>query len=146
MFARLLVCVGLLALPCFGLVGCEDEDPQIVKEVAELVETVPASGERAAAHQPVVLYFDKAPLAVTVNGAGLLNADGENLDWEAAWGNRIVTFRLGAHGELLENGKSYIVRMVAAEAWTYNETFCECIDCSLYGNIDRTIEFMTVVD
>ena len=306
---------------CFGLVGCEDEDPQIVKEVAELVKTVPASGERAAAHQPVVLYFDKAPLAVTVNGtearvagnsaiwsfpklpsygdglfhiewtnpdgspnvgtdirltvvadvaklvrtfpangedaadhlpivlyfdreplavtvngtaarvdgnrafwcfpyprpqgdalfhiewtnpdgssnvgadirlwvvivefdepsitagsvsdgdadadpdllngdgiwfqyeepvvgltAGLLNADGENLDWEAAWGDRIVTFRPGAHGELLENGKSYIVRMVAAEAWTYNEIFCECIDCSLYGNIDRTIGFMTVVD
>ena len=53
---------------CLGLVGCEDEDPQIVKEVAELVRTVPASGERAAVHQPVVLYFDKAPLAVTVNG------------------------------------------------------------------------------
>lgn len=68
MFARLLVYAGFLVYVCFGLVGCEDEDPQIVKEVAELVETVPASGERAAAHQPVVLYFDKAPLAVTING------------------------------------------------------------------------------
>lgn len=64
MFVRLLVCLGLLTFLCFGLVGCGDEDP----EVAELVKTVPASGERAAAHQPVVLYFDKAPLAVTVNG------------------------------------------------------------------------------
>ena len=64
MRVRLLVCVGLLPLLCYGLVGCGDED----SEVAELVKTVPASGERAAAHQPVVLYFDKAPLAVTVNG------------------------------------------------------------------------------
>ncbi len=321
MFARLLMCVGLPVLFCFGLVGCEDEDPQIVKEVAELVETVPASGKRAAAHQPVVLYFDKAPLAVTVNGTAarvagnsaiwsfpkppsygdglfhiewtnpdgspnvgtsirlmvmadvaklvrtfptngedaadhlpivlyfdkaplavtvnetaarvdgnrafwcfpyprpqgdtlfriewtnpdgspnvgpdirlwvviaefdepsitagsvsdgdadadpdrlnrdgirfdfdesvidlgstLVAEDGENLDWETAWEDRTVTFRPGANGELLENGKSYIIRIVAVEAWTYNETFCECIDCSLYGNIDRTIEFMTVVD
>ena len=68
MFVRLLVCVGLLTLPCFGLVGCGDEDPQIVKEVAQLVETVPASGEQAADALPVVLYFDKEPLAVTVNG------------------------------------------------------------------------------
>ena len=68
MLGKVVLCVALLALSCFGLVGCENEDPQIVKEVAELVETVPASGERAAAHQPVVLYFDKAPLAVTVNG------------------------------------------------------------------------------
>ena len=318
MFARLLVYAGFLVCLCLGLVGCEDEDPQIVKEVAELVETVPASGERAAAHQlvvlcfdkapltvtvngtaarivgnkalwdfpkpppygdglfhiewtnpdgspnvgtsirlmvmadvaklvrtlpangedaadhlPIVLYFDKEPLAVTVNGtaarvdgnrafwcfpyprpqgdalfhiewtnpdgssnvgtdirlwvvivefdepsitagnvsdgdadadpdllnrdgiwfqydepvvgltAGLLAEDGENLDWEAAWGDRIVTLRLGVHGELLENGKSYIIRMGAAEAWTYNEISCECIDCSLYGNIDRTIGFMT---
>ena len=68
MFVRLLVCVGLLTLLCFGLVGCGDEDPVSVSEVAKLVQTVPASGERAAAHQPVVLYFDKTPLAVTVNG------------------------------------------------------------------------------
>ena len=68
MFVRLLVCVGLLTLLCFGLVGCGDEDPVSVSEVAKLVQTVPASGERAAAHQPVALYFDKTPLAVTVNG------------------------------------------------------------------------------
>ena len=68
MFAKLLVCAGFLVCFCFGIVGCQEEDPQIIKEVAELIETVPASGERAAAHQPVVIYFDKAPLAVTING------------------------------------------------------------------------------
>ena len=78
MFARLLVCVGLLAFPCFGLVGCGDEDPvssvetvpedAVVREVTKLVKTIPASGEDAAEHLPVVLYFDKEPLAVTVNG------------------------------------------------------------------------------
>ena len=79
MFARLLVCVGLLAFPCFGLVGCGDEDPVssletvpeddvVVREVAKLVKTIPASGEDAAELLPLVLYFDKEPLAVTVNG------------------------------------------------------------------------------
>ena len=62
-----LIYAGFLAFLCFGLVGCEAEDPQIVKEVAELVKTVPASGEYAADALPVVLYFDKEPLAVTVN-------------------------------------------------------------------------------
>ena len=80
MFARLLVCAGFLVCLCFGLVGCEDEDPQIVKEVAQLVETVPASGERAAAHQPVVLYFDKEPLAVTVNGTAA-RVEGNSAIW-----------------------------------------------------------------
>ena len=68
MFARLLICAGFLACFCFGLMGCGDEDSQIVQEVAQLVETVPASGEEASEYQPVVLHFDKAPLAVTVNG------------------------------------------------------------------------------
>ena len=318
MFARLLVCAGCLACLCFGLVGCEDEDPQIVKEVAELVETVPASGERAAAHQPVVLYFDKAPLAVTVNGTAarvagnsaiwsfpkpppygdglfhiewtnpdgspnvgisirlvvmadvaelvrtlpangedaadqlpivlyfdkaplavtvngtaarvdgnrafwcfpyprpqgdtlfhiewtnpdgssnvgtdirlwvvifgfdepsittgtvsdgnadadpdLLNRDGlrfgfdepvidlgsklvaedgEDLDWEAVWDDQTVIFRPGANGKLLENGKRYMIQLVFAPAWYYNEIFCECIDCSRYTPDVWTIEFMT---
>lgn len=319
MFAKLLVCAGLLVCLCFGFMGCEDEDPQIVKEVAELVETVPASGERAAVHQPVVLYFDKEPLAVTVNGTAarvvgnsaiwsfpkppsygdglfhiewtnpdgspnvgtsirlmvmadvaklvrtlpangedaadhlpivlyfdkeplavtvnetaarvdgdrafwcfpfppphgdalfhiewtnpdgspnvgthlrlrvaivefvdpvitagsveegnadadsdLLNRDGirfdfdepvidlgsklvaedgEDLDWEAVWDNQTVIFRLGANGKLLEHGRRYIIRIVVAGAWTYNEIFCECIDCSLYGKSEGTIEFVTV--
>ena len=319
MFAKSLICAGFLAFLCFGLVGCEDEDPQIVKEVAELVETVPASGERAAAHQPVVLYFDKAPLAVTVNGtaarvagnsaiwsfpkppsygdglfhiewtnpdgspnvgtsirlmvtadvaklvrtlpangedaadhlpivlyfdkaplavtvngtaarvdgnsafwcfpyprpqgdalfhiewtnpdgssnvgtdirlwvvivefdepsitvgsvsdgnadadpdllnrdgirfdfdepvidlgAKLVAEDGEDLDWEAVWDDQTVVFRPGANGKLLENGKTYIIWMVFVEAWIYNEIFCECIDCSLYGNHKWTIEFVTI--
>ena len=315
MFVRLLVCVGLLTLLCFGLVGCGDE-----AEVAELVQTVPASGERAAAHQPVMLYFDKAPLAVTVNGtaarvarnsaiwsfpkppsygdglfhiewtnpdgspnsgtsirlmvmadvaklvktipasgedaseyrpvvlhfdkqplavtvngtaarvegkiaiwcfpnpnrdfgnqlfhikwtdpdsspnsgtfiklivsspdislpsivlgsvmdgaadvdpdplhwegirfeydepvivlkAKLLATDGEDLDWEAIWDDRTVTFRFGTNGKLLEHGKSYIIQMVVAEAWIYNEFACDCMDCSYFENIDRTIRFRTV--
>ena len=318
MFARLLVCAGFLVCLCFGLVGCEDEDPQIVKEVAQLVETVPASGERAAAHQPVVLYFNKEPLAVTVNGTAarvegnsaiwsfpkppsygdglfhiewtnpdgspnvgtsirlmvmadvaklvrtlpangeyagdhlpivlyfdkeplavtvngtagrvdgnrafwcfpfppphgnalfhiewmnpdgspnvgtdiwlrvgidefdqtsivaitvsdgdadgdpdLLNRDGirfyfdesvigleskvvaedgEDLGWEAVWDDQTVIFRPGANGKLLENGKRYMIHLASADAWTYNEIFCECIDCSLYGNSEWTIEFIT---
>ena len=88
MRVRWLVCIGLFVLPCFGLVGCEDEDSvssvegeaapassvEIVLEdsvergVAELVKTIPASGEDAAELLPLVLYFDKEPLAVTVNG------------------------------------------------------------------------------
>ena len=318
MFVRLLVCAGFLVFPCFGLVGCEEEDPQIVKEVAELVETVPASGERAAAHQPVVIYFDKAPLAVTVNGTAarvagnsaiwyfpkpppygnglfyiewtnpdgspnvgtsirlmvmadvaklvrtlpangeyaadhlpivldfdkeplavtvngtaarvdgnrafwcfpypppygdalfhiewtnpdgtlnvgtsirlavlnsdyvppvitlgsvsggeadvdpdllnrngirfdfdepivdvqsqLLTEDGENLDWETVWDDQTVIFRPGANGDLLEHGRGYMIQLVVAEAWTYNEIWCECIDCSLYGNHKWIIEFIT---
>ena len=318
MFARLLVCAGFLVCLCFGLVGCEDEDPQIVKEVAQLVETVPASGERAAAHQPVVLYFDKEPLAVTVNGTAarvegnsaiwsfpkppsygdglfhiewtnpdgspnvgtsirlmvmadvaklvktipasgeyaadllpvvlyfdkeplaatvngtaarvqgnrafwcfpnpppwgeelfhiewtnpdgspnvgtdirltvshvnhsepsitsgsvadgaadvdsdLLNRDGirfdfdesvidfgsqlaaedgENLDWETVWDDQTVIFLLGANGKLLENGRRYIIQMVVAEPWIYNEISCECIDCSHYENPEWTIGFIT---
>ena len=318
MFARLLVCAGFLVFPCFGLVGCE-EDPQIVKEVAELVETVPASGERAAAHQPVVLYFDKVPLAVTVNGTAarvvgnsaiwsfpkpppygdglfhiewtnpdgspnvgtsirlmvmadvaklvktipasgeytteflpivlyfdkeplavtvnettaridgnrafwcfphppangdqlfhiewtnpdgtpnvgtsirltvadfnggspvitsgtvadgdadvdpdplnrdgirfdfdepvidlgskLVAEDGEDLGWEAVWDDQTVIFRPSANGKLLEHRRRYIVHIVVAEAWTYSEIWCECIDCSLYGNSEWTIEFITI--
>ena len=233
MFARLLVCAGFLVCLCFGLVGCEDEGPQIVKEVAELVETVPASGERAAAHQPVVIYFDKAPLAVAVNGTAarvagnsaiwyfptppsygdglfhiewtnpdgtpnvgtsirltvshgepselsitsgnvwdgaadvdpdllnrngihfdfdeptidvqsqLLTEDGEDLGWETVWDDQTVIFRLGANGDLLEHGRGYLIRLVVAEAWTYSEIWCECIDCSLYGNSEWTIGFIT---
>ncbi len=319
MFVRLLICVGFLACLCLGLVGCEDEDPQIIKEVAQLVETVPASGERAAAHQPVVLYFDKAPLAVTVNGtaarvegnsaiwsfpkpppygdglfhiewtnpdgspnagtdirlmviadvaklvktlpasradtadhlplvlyfdkeplavtvngtaarvegksavwcfpnpveklgdqlfhikwtnpdgssnigafirltvftpgfslpsilagsfdgssdvdpdplnrdgiwfeydepvvglkAKLLTVEGEDLGWEAVWDDRTVKFLPGVNGRLLENGKSYLIQMVVAEAWIYNDYACDCMDCSHFESIDRTIRFRTV--
>ncbi len=243
MFARLLIYAGLLTLPCFGLVGCGDEDPvsvsedAVIREVAKLVKTIPASGEYAADHLPVVLHFDKEPLAVTVDGTAarvrgnkaswcfpnpnrdlgtqlfhikwtnpdgslnigafitltvstvdfslpsiavgsvmdgdadvdpdplnrdgiwfeydepiiglkskLLTEDGEDLGWEAVWDNLTVTFRLGANGKLLENGKSYIVRMVVAEPWIYDEFACDCIDCSYlenFENIDRTIRFRT---
>ena len=245
MFARLLVCVGLPALPCFGLVGCGDESPEssvetvpedtVVRDVANLVKTIPATGEDASEYLPVVLYFDKQPLAVTVNGtaarvegkravwcfpnpnrdfgnelfhikwtdpdgspnigafirlivtspdislpsivvgsvmdgdadvdpdplnrdgirfeydepviglkAKLLTTDGEDLGWEAVWDDRTVIFRPGANGALLENGKSYIIRMVVAEVWIYNEFACDCMDCSYFENIDRTIRFRTV--
>ena len=244
MFARLLVCIGLLALPCFGLVGCGDEDsvssvetvPEepVVKDVAKLVKTRPASGEVAGEHAPLVLYFDKEPLAVTVNGtvarvqgnkavwcfpnptqklgdqlfyiewtnpdgspnvgayirltlvvahlarvsitAGsvfdraadvdpdplnregirydfdepvislqskLVAEDGEDLGWEAIWDDQTVTFRPEAHGKLLENGKSYTIRLVVDEAWIYNEFACDCMDCSYFENIDMTIRFVT---
>ena len=90
MFARLLACVGLLALACFGLVGCGDEDsvssietvPKEVveREVATLVKTIPANGEVAAELLPLVLYFDKEPLAVTVNGTAA-RVEGNRAIW-----------------------------------------------------------------
>ena len=250
MFARLLICVGLLTLPCFGLVGCGEEAPvsdeapassietvpedAVVRDVAQLVKTIPASGEDAAELLPLVLYFDKEPLAVTVNGTAahidgnrafwcfpnpteklgdqlfhiewtnpdgfpnvgahirlrllvvdfaepeiwagsvadgdadvdpdrlhwqgirydfnipvisskskLHTTDGEDLGWEAVWEDQTVTFRLGANGKLLENGKSYIIRLVVAKRW-HNEYACECMDCSHFENFDWTIRFRTV--
>ena len=244
MFARLLICVGLLALPCFALLGCGDEDPEspaetvpedvVVRDVAKLVKTVPASGEDASEYQPVVLHFDKEPLSVTVNGTAarvegkravwcfpnpnrdfgdqlfhikwtnpdgspnigafirlivsspdislpsitagsvadgdadvdpdllngngiwysfdepvigleteLVTEDGENLGWEVVWDDRTVIFRPGANAKLLENGKSYIIRMVVSEPWIYNEFACDCMDCSYFENIDATIRFRT---
>ena len=84
MFVRLLVYAGWLTLHCFGLMGCGEEDPVssvetvdeaeivdekvVISDVATLVETVPANGEDAAEDRPVRLYFDKPPLAVSVNG------------------------------------------------------------------------------
>ena len=77
MFVRLLVYAGWLALYCFGLMGCGEEAPVssvetvdenvVVSDVATLVEAVPANGEDAAYDRPVRLYFDKTPLAVSVN-------------------------------------------------------------------------------
>ena len=244
MFTKLLVCAGFLVCLCFGLVGCGDGDPEssveivpeeaVVRNIAKLVKTIPASGEDASEYLPVVLHFDKEPLAVTVNGTAarvegkravwcfpnpiqklgdqlfhikwtnpngslnvgafirltvftvdfslpsitagsvfdgasdvdpdplnrdgiwfeydelvigletkLLTEDGEALGWEAVWDERTVTFRPGAHGKLLENGKGYIIRMVVAEAWIYNEFACDCMDCSYFENIDGTIQFRT---
>ena len=243
MFARLLACVGLLALASFGLVGCGDEAPEssvetvpedaVVRDAAELVKTRPASGEVAAEHTPLVLYFDKEPLAVTVNGTAarvegkravwcfpnptqklgdqlfhikwtnpdgspnvgayirlrlvvahlarasimtgtvspgdadvdpdplnrdgiwfeydepvvglkseLITEDGEDLGWEAVWwDDRTVTFRPGADGKLLENGKRYIIQIVVSERWTYSEFACDCMDCSYFKNLVWTIGF-----
>ena len=58
-------------------IGCADDSPNptepveedvFVSDVATLIETLPASGEEAAYDRPVVLYFNKRPLAVSVNG------------------------------------------------------------------------------
>ena len=243
MFAKLLICVGLLALPCFGLMSCGDEAPiasvettpedMIAPAVAELIKTIPASGKDASEYLPVVLHFDKEPRAVTVNGtaariegkravwcfpnpveklgdqlfhikwtnpdgssnigafirltvftvdvshpsilagnvmpgdvdpdplnrdgiwfeydepvvgvkAKLLTVDGEDLGWEAVWDDRTVKFLPGANGKLLENGRDYIIQMVVDEAWIYNEFACDCMDCSYFENIDRTIRFRTI--
>ena len=244
MFARLLICVGLLAFPCFGLVGCGDEAPvssvetvpeeAVVREVAKLVKTKPASWQVAAVIFPVILYFDKEPLAVTVNGTAahvqgrraswcfpnsvalgdqlfhikwtnpdgspnvgtsirltvdtvdittpsitagtvshddadvdpdplnrggirydfdepviglkskLLTEDGEDLGWEAVWDDQTLIFHPVASGKLLENGRRYMIQIVVAEPWIYNEISCECMDCSHYKNPEWTIGFITV--
>ena len=78
MFVRLLVYAGWLTLYCFGLMGCGEEDPVssietvdedvVVGDVATLVDTLTADGGDAAYDRPVILYFDKPPLAVSVNG------------------------------------------------------------------------------
>jgi hypothetical protein len=44
------------------------EEDVFVSDVATLIETLPASGEVAAYDRPVVLYFNKRPLSVSVNG------------------------------------------------------------------------------
>ena len=62
---------------CFGMAGCGEESPiapdetvpknAVVRAVANLVSTVPMAGEEAVDTRPVTLFFDKTPLAVTVN-------------------------------------------------------------------------------
>lgn len=89
-FARLLICVGLLALPCFGLMSCGDEaqiasvettpEDMLVPAVAELIKTIPASGKDASEYLPVVLYFDKEPRTVTVNGTAA-RIEGKKAVW-----------------------------------------------------------------
>lgn len=90
MFVRLLICAGFLTCFCFGLVGCGDEDSEpsvetvpedtVVRNVAELVKTVPASGEDASEYLPVVFHFDKEPRAVTVNGTAA-RVEGKRAIW-----------------------------------------------------------------
>ena len=90
MRARLLICVDWLALHCFGLAGCGNEAPvssvetapeeAIVRDVAKLVKTKSASGKVAAEPAPLVLYFDKEPLAVTVNGTAA-HVRGNRASW-----------------------------------------------------------------
>ena len=244
MCARLLICVGWLALSCLVLAGCGEEDPEssveigpedvVVREGAKLVKTVPANGEDASEFQPVVLHFDKEPRSVTVNGTAarvegkravwcfpnptefgdqlfhikwtnpdgspnigafirltvhtpqfsepsitlasvldgdadvdpeplyldgirfefdesvidlkskLLTEDGEDLGWEVVSDERTLIFRLGANGELLENGRRYTIQIVVAEPWIYGEFACECMDCSWYKDTEITIGFVTI--
>ena len=84
MFVRLLVYAGWLTIYCFGVMGCGEEDPVssvevvdevetvdekvVISDVATLVETLPANGQDATYDRPVLLYFDKPSLAVSVNG------------------------------------------------------------------------------
>ena len=67
----------LLLLALLIAIGCADDSPNptesveedvFVSDVATLIETLPASGELAAYDRPVVLYFNKRPLSVSVNG------------------------------------------------------------------------------
>ncbi len=67
----------LLLLTLLIAIGCADDSPNptesvaedvLVSDVATLIETLPASGEVAAYDRPVVLYFNKRPLSVSVNG------------------------------------------------------------------------------
>ena len=57
--------------------GCADDSPNptesvkedvFVSDAATLIETLPASWELTAYDRPVVLYFNKRPLSVSVNG------------------------------------------------------------------------------
>lgn len=74
----------------------------------------------------------------------LVTEDGEDLGWEAVWwDDEILTFRPGANGKLLENGRRYIIQIVVSERWTYSEFACACMDCSYFENIDRTMSFAT---
>ena len=72
----------LLLLALLIAIGCADDSPNptesveeapveedvFISDVATLVDTLPANEGDAAYDRPVVLYFDKRPLAVSVNG------------------------------------------------------------------------------
>ena len=103
MFVRLLICVGLLVLPCFGLMGCGDEAPiasvetipedMVAPAVAELIKTIPASGADASEDLPIVLYFDKEPRVVTVNGTAA-RVEGNRAIWCFPNPNRDLGYQL----------------------------------------------------
>ena len=73
----------------------------------------------------------------------LLTEDGEDLGWEVVSDERTLIFRLGANGELLENGRRYTIQIVVAEPWIYNEFACDCMDCSWYKDTEITVGFVT---
>ena len=67
----------LLLLALLIAIGCADDSPNptesveedvFVSDVATLIDTLPTSGELVAYDRPVVLYFNKRPLSVSVNG------------------------------------------------------------------------------
>ena len=73
----------------------------------------------------------------------LLTEDGEDLGWEVVSDERTLIFRLGANGELLENGRRYTIQIVVAEPWIYGEFACECMDCSWYKDTEIAVGFVT---
>ena len=67
----------LLLLALLIAIGCADDSPNptesveedvFVSDVATLIDTLPTSGEVVAYDRPVVLYFNKRPVSVSVNG------------------------------------------------------------------------------
>ena len=67
----LLLLALLIAIGCAGDSSNPTESVEedvVVSDVVTLIETLPASGELAAYDRPVVLYFTKRPLSVSVNG------------------------------------------------------------------------------
>ena len=76
-------------------IGCAGDSPNptesveedvFISDVATLIETLPASGELAAYDRPVVLYFDKRPLSVSVNGTPA-RVKGNLVCWDIPNGN-----------------------------------------------------------
>ena len=85
----------LLLLTLLIAIGCADDSPNptesvkedvFVSDVATLIETLPASGELAAYDRPVVLYFNKRPLSVSVNGTPA-KVKGNLVCWDIPNGN-----------------------------------------------------------
>ena len=60
------------------------EEPELVSNVATLIKTLPLDGEIANESYPLVLYFDKEPLCVHVNGAAA-TIKGEMACWHFLW-------------------------------------------------------------
>ena len=89
----------LLVLALLIALGCADDSPNptesveedvFVSDVATLIETLPASWELTAYDRPVVLYFNKRPLSVSVNGTPA-KVKGNLVCWDIPNGNHGTT-------------------------------------------------------